>query len=100
MLGFDVTTREYHGALFMSAGGYHHHIGVNIWSGQNITPASEKSLGLEHFVIRIPDKNTLNEINSNLEQNEYGNIYYEDKLRSEGIIIVKDFDGIKVHLTS
>jgi catechol 2,3-dioxygenase len=99
-LGFEVTTREYPGAFFMSAGGYHHHIGTNIWSGQNIPPASERSLGLDHFVIRVPDKNTLNEIRTNLAQNEFGNIYYEDKLNSDGTLLTKDFDGIKIILSS
>jgi len=100
ILGFDVTSKEYPGALFMSADGYHHHIGSNIWSGRNIPPASEKSLGLEHFVIHIPEKNTLIEIRTNLAQNEFGNIYFKDKLKSVGTLITKDFDGIKIILSS
>ena len=38
-LGFSVTQRTYLGALFFAAGGYHHHIGVNIWAGQAAPPA-------------------------------------------------------------
>jgi hypothetical protein len=51
-------------------------------------------------VIRVPDKNTLNEITTNLAQNEFGNIYYEDKLNSDGTLLTKDFDGIKIILSS
>jgi catechol 2,3-dioxygenase len=100
ILGFNVTTREYPGALFMSAGGYHHHIGTNIWSGQNIPPASEKSLGLDHFVIHIPDYNVLQAIKANLKDNEFGTIDFKEDTNADGIIYAKDFDGIKVYITS
>jgi catechol 2,3-dioxygenase len=100
ILGFNVTTREYTGALFMSAGGYHHHIGANIWAGENIPPASDKSLGLEHFVIHIPDNNILNKIKANLKENEFGIIDFKNDTNTNGTIIAKDFDRIKVHITS
>jgi catechol 2,3-dioxygenase len=99
-LGFEVTTREYPGALFMSAGGYHHHIGANIWSGQNIPPTPENSLGLEHYVIKIPDMDILNKIINNLKDDEFGKIKFENNLISNGTISMKDFDGIKLHLTA
>ena len=35
LLGFEVTQRSYPGALFVSAGGYHHHLGLNTWAGRN-----------------------------------------------------------------
>ena len=38
VLGFDVTQRGYPGALFVSAGGYHHHLGLNIWAGAGAPP--------------------------------------------------------------
>ena len=100
ILGFDVTTREYPGVLFMSAGSYHHHIGANIWSGQNIPPAPENSLGLEHFVIRIPDNDILKKVILNLEDNEFGKIKFENDLIPNGTITTKDLDGIKLHLTA
>jgi catechol 2,3-dioxygenase len=53
-LGFDVTTRSYPGALFMAAGGYHHHIGANIWAGRNAARPPEDSLGLIAFGIATP----------------------------------------------
>lgn len=55
-LGFDVTTRSYPGALFMAAGGYHHHIGANIWAGRNAPRPPENSLGLIGFGIAVPHR--------------------------------------------
>ncbi|MEJ7717739.1 MAG: VOC family protein [Thermoleophilaceae bacterium] len=36
VLGFDVTVRSYPGALFLSAGGYHHHVGANTWTSAGV----------------------------------------------------------------
>lgn len=59
ILGFDVTQRSYPGALFVAAGEYHHHIGLNIWNSRGSSPAPENSLGLLRFGIEVPDKQTL-----------------------------------------
>lgn len=59
ILGFDVMVRTYQGALFFAAGGYHHHIGVNIWAGHDIARASPESRGLRSFSIRFPDRPAL-----------------------------------------
>jgi len=57
VLGFDVTMEsEEWGALFMSAGGYHHHIGSNVWKGIGIPPAPPDALGLRWFTILVPDE--------------------------------------------
>lgn len=45
-LGLDVTLRGYPGALFFAAGGYHHHVGANIWSGHLAPPAPAGTVGL------------------------------------------------------
>ena len=54
-LGFDVTVRGYPGALFVSAGGYHHHLGLNTWTGEGAPPPPEGSRGLSQYEIRLPD---------------------------------------------
>jgi catechol 2,3-dioxygenase len=54
-LGFAVTTDRYPGALFVSAGGYHHHLGLNIWESRGRGPAPEGALGLAHYAIVLPD---------------------------------------------
>lgn len=54
VLGFEVTVRTYPGALFMSVGGYHHHIGVNTWAGEGAPAPAAGSLGLAWFEISLP----------------------------------------------
>jgi catechol 2,3-dioxygenase len=46
-------------ALFVSAGGYHHHIGLNTWAGVGAPPPPPGSAGLRHFVVRLPDADAL-----------------------------------------
>ena len=55
LLGFDVTQRSYPGALFVSAGGYHHHIGLNVWAGEGAPPPPPNAVGLKSYTIVIPD---------------------------------------------
>ena len=55
ILGFDVTTRGYPGALFVSAGGYHHHLGLNTWHSAGSGPAAPGSVGLRSFEVVLPD---------------------------------------------
>jgi catechol 2,3-dioxygenase len=53
VLGFDVMQRYGRGALFVSAGGYHHHVGLNTWAGVGLPPAPVGSLGLQHFTVKL-----------------------------------------------
>ncbi len=62
VLGFDVTVREYPGALFLSAGGYHHHIGMNVWESRGGAPAQPGSAGLRYFTITLPGRDVLEQI--------------------------------------
>jgi catechol 2,3-dioxygenase len=55
VLGFDLMQRYGPSALFVSAGGYHHHIGLNTWAGVGAPPPPPGALGLRHFVVRFPD---------------------------------------------
>jgi catechol 2,3-dioxygenase len=54
VLGFDVTQRYGAGAVFLSAGGYHHHIGLNTWESLGGSPPAPGSTGLYHVAIRYP----------------------------------------------
>jgi catechol 2,3-dioxygenase len=56
VLGFDVTVRGYPGALFVSAGGYHHHLGLNTWHSAGASPPPPGSVGLRSFEVRFPDR--------------------------------------------
>ncbi|HEY6771172.1 MAG TPA: VOC family protein [Solirubrobacterales bacterium] len=58
-LGFDVTVRGYPGALFVSAGGYHHHLGLNTWAGEGAPPPATGSRGLREFEIVLPSADSL-----------------------------------------
>ena len=53
-LGFEPTARGYPGALFVSAGGYHHHVGLNIWGGEGAPAPPAGSRGLRHFTVVLP----------------------------------------------
>jgi catechol 2,3-dioxygenase len=57
VLGFDVTLRGYDGALFYSAGGYHHHLATNVWGSAGA--GAPGPLGLCDFAIRLPDTREL-----------------------------------------
>lgn len=53
-LGFDIVA-EWHGAVFVSAGGYHHHLGLNMWQSRGAPPAPDNSTGLREFEMVLPD---------------------------------------------
>lgn len=55
VLGLEVTQRSYPGALFLSAGGYHHHLGLNIWAGKGARRPPENATGLRSFQLIILD---------------------------------------------
>lgn len=81
LLGFSVTQRGYPGALFVSAGGYHHHIGLNIWAGRGAPPPPPDAVGLIAFSVRLPDMeswqtvvNRLQEANMPLEEQNTGGV--------------------------
>jgi len=56
LLGLDVTQQNYPGALFLSAGGYHHHLGVNVWAGLGAPPPPPDAVGLLSFSFQLPDE--------------------------------------------
>jgi catechol 2,3-dioxygenase len=58
-LGFEVTTGYGADAVFLSAGGYHHHIGLNTWAGRGAPRPAAGTTGLYHFAILFPDRRTL-----------------------------------------
>lgn len=55
-LGFDLVSRYGPQALFVSAGGYHHHIGLNTWAGVGAPPPPPDSVGLRFFTIQLPNE--------------------------------------------
>jgi catechol 2,3-dioxygenase len=59
ILGFEVTQRYGDSAAFISAGGYHHHLGLNTWESRGGSPPPPGTTGLYHVAIRYPDRATL-----------------------------------------
>ncbi|WP_052888480.1 VOC family protein [Thermogemmatispora carboxidivorans] len=66
LLGFAITARM-PGALFVSAGGYHHHLGLNTWESRGAPPPPEGSLGLRLFSIELPAQQDVERISERLE---------------------------------
>ena len=58
-LGLEVMVRSYPGALFLAAGGYHHHVGLNTWQSEGAPPPPEGALGLDRYEIVLPDEATV-----------------------------------------
>lgn len=58
-LGFELTERYGREAAFVSAGGYHHHIGLNTWQSRGGSPPPANATGLYHFAIRYPTRRDL-----------------------------------------
>jgi catechol 2,3-dioxygenase len=58
-LGFEVTATYGRDAVFLSAGGYHHHIGLNTWAGRGAPRPAPGTTGLYHFAILYPDRAAL-----------------------------------------
>lgn len=59
LLGFEITTKYGDQAVFISAGGYHHHIGLNTWFSKNAAAASQTGVGLFHTAILYPSRKDL-----------------------------------------
>jgi catechol 2,3-dioxygenase len=62
VLGFEVMQRDLVGALFLAAGGYHHHIGVNTWASEGAPRPPADAVGLISFGVLVPDAQTLRDV--------------------------------------
>lgn len=93
LLGFDVTQQTFPGALFLSAGGYHHHIGLNIWNSKDGSPLAQDAVGLIRFGIEIPDRQTKSELKDRVVQSRYWN-------SAEGRqFLIRDEDNIAINIS-
>src|SRR5690242_8898033 len=69
LVGFDVMGHM-PGVGFISAGGYHHHLGLNTWAGRGARPAPPGSAGLRRFTIELPTQRDLDDVANRLEHGE------------------------------
>jgi len=97
LLGFEVTTYYGDQAVFLSAGGYHHHIGLNTWQSKNEPPAPPHSVGLYHTAILYPTRKDLAAIFMRLRAAEYRLTGASDHGVSEALYL-NDPDGNGVEL--
>jgi catechol 2,3-dioxygenase len=69
VIGFDVTgISKGIQMAFVSAGGYHHHIGLNTWQGRGASPPPADALGLRHFTVELPNQKALEEVVERVEK--------------------------------
>jgi catechol 2,3-dioxygenase len=71
LLGFELMLMYGTDAAFLSAGGYHHHIGLNTWYSKNASPAAARAVGLFHTAILLPTRKDLAHLYERLSQANY-----------------------------
>lgn len=81
-LGLDKTAWNYPGALFLSAGGYHHHLGANVWAG-GASPADEDDAQLLEWTLVVPDTGAVEAAASSLEDAGYDVTRNADACRTQ-----------------
>lgn len=97
LLGFEVTTMYGNQAAFLSAGDYHHHIGLNTWHSKDMPPASANGVGLYHTAIVYPTRKDLAVIYDRLRRAHYPLTGAADHGVSEALYM-NDPDGNGVEL--
>lgn len=96
VLGFDLKTNFGSKAKFFAAGEYHHHIGTNIWAGENIPPAEKGAAGMDHYVIAVGSAAELSKLADRLNAEKYSHVYDE----AEKVLSLTDPNGISIKLTA
>jgi catechol 2,3-dioxygenase len=92
-LGLDVMVRLYPGALFLSAGGYHHHLGLNTWQSQGAPPPPEGALGLDRYELVLPSEDDRDAAAGRLGESG-------DPVRLDEGVLATDPSGNRVLLTA
>lgn len=92
-LGFDLIMEAGTSAIFLSSGGYHHHIGLNIWNGRNVLPLPDNSVGMKYYSLLFPDKEIRADKINTLE-----NLGYE-VIKEDNHIYTKDPSSNLIKLT-
>lgn len=83
VLGFDLVQRLAGSALFVSAGGYHHHIGLNTWNGVGAPPPPPNAIGLRYFFVKLPNRAEWERVLGRLQR--------------AGLAVNERHDGVLVH---
>lgn len=97
LLGFEISARYGDSAVFLSAGGYHHHIGLNTWAGKDATPAPRGHTGMYHIAFLYPSRPELAKVLKKIMEANYPLDGSADHGVSEAIYL-KDPEGNGVEL--
>lgn len=92
LLGFDQMQLFGGSALFVSAGGYHHHIGLNTWAGVGAPPPPADAVGLRHFEVVLPSEAARDAVVARLEAAQI------TTQREAGAVVVRDPSQNTIHL--
>ena len=84
MIGFDVMM-EMPSAVFLAAGGYHHHVAANVWRGRGVPPAPADAVGLRHWTVLLDGAEELDALRARL-----GAAPFEEH---DGGVLVRDPSG-------
>jgi catechol 2,3-dioxygenase len=90
IIGFDLISARYPGAVFVSAGGYHHHVAANVWEGTNVPPLPPDAAGLIEFEVVVPEVDAIGQIHARAAA---AGVRTE---HSDGAVL--ESDGIRVRL--
>ncbi|WP_342479746.1 VOC family protein [Paenibacillus sp. FSL F4-0097] len=71
LLGFELTANYGSAAMFISAGGYHHHIGLNVWAGQGAPAAPADTVGIDYFTLILANEEERNAVVERVRQAGY-----------------------------
>lgn len=93
VIGFDVTQRSYPGARFLSAGGYHHHLGINTWAGPGATAPTADHARLLRWDLVLPVEQARAQILSRVRAAQLAAVSHSD-----GSVSVTDPWGTALHL--
>jgi catechol 2,3-dioxygenase len=88
-LGFEVVT-DLGTAVFVAAGGYHHHVGFNVWRGRGVGPAPADAVGLRHWTLRVAGADELDAVRARLSE-----LGVATEERADGVL-ARDPSGIAV----
>lgn len=92
-LGFDLVLRYGPSAAFLSAGSYHHHIGLNTWVAVGSAPPPEGALGMVRYVIEMPDQPSMDNVANNLRTAQV------DFQTHDNGLIIRDPSGNEIKLS-
>ena len=98
LLGFEITQRYGENAVFISAGGYHHHIGLNTWHSKNRPPSPLNTAGLYHIALLYPERKDLSIAVKRLVDAEYPLTGASDHGVSEAVYLNDpDDNGVELY---